>query len=415
MSTGNFFGFFLDLIFLLPVLLAIRVAFPNPFVFRIAGILAGVYLLYFQAPRLLYFFLVYWVVVWALQALAVRADKIRLNLGPSVAVAVFVGIALAPMLSWKIAPDFFVPLLNEVSAQALWTVVPGVGFLDSLIGVVVPLGLSFATFRALDLLLKVYLGLLEPISFDRVLYYGFFPPILALGPISEYEEVKMDAPLQRWPKASDIAVGIFRMMLGVIKIFAVGIPLERAAAAMWNGGEASIPLSWVALILYGLFFYANFSGYSDVAIGAARVLGLKLKENFNNPYLKTNPQAFWNAWHMSLTRWAQRYIFVPFGGMRPDRQYVAIFAVIMTIALWHGISIPLIVFGVFHGTIVVVHRYLVERRVRMKVPVPDETWFTHAIKSMLVIFYLSLSFPLLVLDSEGALAFYGHLFLGLPV
>ncbi len=412
---GGFFGFFLDLFFLIPALLVVRAVYPSPILFRIAAAVAGLYLLYGQAPRLVPFFVVYWAVVWALQELAAGAERWPSGTKSTAAVVTIVAIPLAPMLAWKLAPQATVPWLNEVMAKLLWTATPGLGFADALVGIVVPLGLSFATFRALDLLLKVYLGLLPPLSFDRVFYYGFFPPILALGPIAEYEEVRMDKPIARFPAASDVAIGIFRTMLGTIKIFGIGMVLERAAAMCWSNGEASVAATWIALILYGLFFYANFSGFSEVAIGLSRILGIKLKENFANPYLKTNPQAFWNAWHMSLTRWTQRYIFIPLGGMRPERQYAAIFASIMAIALWHGLAFPMVIFGIFHGSIVVIHRYLMERRrLAGKRPL-TEAWYSHAIKSALVVFYLSLSFPLLVLGTNDAIAFYGHLFFGLPM
>lgn len=412
---GDFFVFFLNLLFLLPILLAVRIAWPSATVFRSACALAGLYLLYSHAPRFVPIFIAYWLVVWALQRLALHAEALASPLGEKLALTVIIGVPLAPMLIWKIAPDIAIPWINDVSASLLWSTVPQVGFVDALVTLVVPLGLSFATFRALDLLLKVYLGLIRPLSLDRVMYFGLFPPILALGPISEYEEVRMDRPLPRLPLAGDIAVGVLRIMIGIIKIFAVGMPLERAAAALWQGGQAAVPATWAAVILYGLFFYVNFSGYSEVAIGASRTLGLRLKENFANPFLKTNPQAFWNAWHMSLTRWALRYIFVPFGGMRPNRQYVATFAVIITIALWHGIDLTLVIFGIYHGTIVVVHRFLVDRRRRMKRPPIKDTWYIHFAKSALVIFYVSLSIPLLILDTDQAMALYGKLFFGIPI
>lgn len=413
MGSGGFFGFFLDLFFLLPLLLVIRAVFPYPAVFRTASTLAGLYLLYAQAPRFLPFFICYWVIVWLLQHLAAWAERQPRGAGANLALGGAIIVPLAPMLAWKLAPAYFIPSFNEYAAKLLWATVPGVGFADALIGIIVPLGLSFATFRALDLLLKVYLGLLPPLSVGRVLYYGFFPPILALGPIAEYEEVRADKQSPRWPQAGDIAVGIVRIMVGIVKIFAIGMLLEHGAAMLWQGGEAGVAASWGALLLYGLFFYANFSGYSDVAIGGARVLGLRLKENFANPLLKTNPQAFWNAWHMSLTRWTQRYVFVPLGGMRASRHYIAAFASIMIIALWHGLTLPILVFGSFHGTIVIAHRWLAERRRHAGLkPVPD-SWFSHALKSALVCFYVSLSLPLLVLDGWQALALYRRLFLGM--
>ena len=101
--------------------------------------------------------------------------------------------------------------------------------------------------------------------------------------------------------------------------------------------------------------------------------------------------------------------------MRPERQYVAIFAVIMTIALWHGVGWTLVVFGLFHGIILIAHRILVERRRKAGRPPVTDTWYSHALKSALVFLYVSLSIPLLLLSWDEAVAFYGHLFFGLPV
>lgn len=415
MGSGGFFGFFLDLFFVVPLLLLVRAAFPSPLVFRIASALAGLYLLYGQGPRMVPFFVGYWVIVWALQFLAARAEAWTGEVSTRAALAAIVLVPLAPMLAWKIAPDTVVPWFNKITAQLLWTATPGIGFADALVGLIVPLGLSFATFRAIDLLLKINLGLLQPLSFDRIFYYGLFPPILALGPIAEYEEVRADKPFPRAPASGDLSVGLFRVAWGTIKIFGIGMVLERTAAHLWAGGAASVPVAWVALVLYGLFFYANFSGFSEVAIGLARMFGLKLKENFNNPYLKTNPQAFWNAWHMSLTRWTQRYIFVPLGGMRAERQYFAIFASIMVIAIWHGLAATMVVFGIIHGLAVIGHRFMTERLRQLgRQPKPD-TWYTHALKSALIVLFVSATIPLLILPTSEAKAFYGFMLLGIPM
>ena len=150
---------------------------------------------------------------------------------------------------------------------------------------------------------------------------------------AEYDEIKLESAINRWPEPGDLTVGIFRMALGMVKILVAAALLERTASWAWQGGAAAWWQLWLAVFAYGAYFYANFSGYSDLAIGLARLWGFRLKENFNNPFFKTNPQLFWASWHMSLTRWAQRNVFVPLGGMRKNRQYFAIFVTIMVIAL----------------------------------------------------------------------------------
>lgn len=282
-------------------------------------------------------------------------------------------------------------------------------WIDFLAGSVIPMGLSFFTFRALDLLLKNYLELLEPISLGRILYYGFFPPILALGPISEYEEVRYEKDIPRIPIAGDVAVGLVRISFGGVKIFLISAIFEAGASALWNNAEAALWAQWTALLLYGMFFYFNFSGYSDVAIGCARVLGIKLKENFDNPFMKKDPHAFWASWHMSLTRWANRYVFTPFGGMRANRQYIAIFMTIMVIALWHGLTWSIFAFGLFHAIIMMAHRYLLNRKQEKQEKVEDNIaslWF----KRFCVFTFVSFSIPALILPTRESLIFYAGLF-----
>jgi D-alanyl-lipoteichoic acid acyltransferase DltB (MBOAT superfamily) len=142
-----------------------------------------------------------------------------------------------------------------------------------------------------------------------------------------------------------------------------------------------------------------------MAIGSARLLGFKLAPNFNNPYLKTNPQDFWNAWHMSLTRFAQRNVFVPMGGMRARTQYAAIVATMMVIALWHGLSIPLVIFGLYHSAGLVSHRVWVSRH-----PVPSPRPLLRRIGANVVfLIYFLISLPLLELHLSQLGTFYERL------
>ena len=165
------------------------------------------------------------------------------------------------------------------------------------------------------------------------------------------------------------------------------------------------PLLWLNLFLYMWFFYLNFAGYSDLAIGTARLLGFRLKENFSWPYFRRNIAEFWNNWNMSLSRFAQRNAFVPLGGYRPRTQYVALFATIMVIALWHDISIAMVLFGCYHGFALIVHRFLQGRRADAPEPGPLGAWGRIVATNLFVM----LSFPLLVLPIGAALRFYAAL------
>src|SRR4029079_3976814 len=169
---------------------------------------------------------------------AFAGDRTKSRVLSVLLLLVIIAIPLTPMLAWKIAPHDFTLAANKFAARLLWTTFPAFGFADALFGLVLPLGLSIASFRALDLLLKVHLGILEPVTLDRVLYYGFFPPILALGPIAEYEEVRVDKTTPRIPHPVDLSIRLFRIAFGAIKIFVIGHALDPAAAWVWRGGEA---------------------------------------------------------------------------------------------------------------------------------------------------------------------------------
>jgi alginate O-acetyltransferase complex protein AlgI len=400
-----FFWIFTDLLALTPVFWLVRALSPGAGTIRVTLTLIGIYALYLVGPRFVLFYFMFWVLVWALQFAMSRAASLGSMIRARVITTGIIMLALLPMLAWKIAPSGFAHEMNKAFSYALWSIAPAFGPADALFGLIVPLGLSYAVFRALDLLIKVRLELADPVSLGRVLYFGFFPAILPLGPISEYEEVRLEKPQPRLPVPGDVAVGTFRFALGGLKIFLLSFYLERFAAAYWSNGSGTWWQLWLATLAFGLHFYLNFSGYSDLAIGLARLWGIRLKENFNNPYFKTNPQLFWAAWHMSLTRWAQRYVFVPLGGMRKNRQYIAIFATIMVIALWHGLEWPLVVFGLYHASIAVGHRWLEEAQ-RAKGRTKSTNPAIIGLKMFAVFAYVSLSIPMFYLATDEILRFY---------
>ena len=128
----------------------------------------------------------------------------------------------------------------------------------------------------------------------------------------EYTEI--DERLRRRARwdPQDTLSGILTIGLGAIKVFVLAYLLRGSQDVFALDAHQGSPLEyWLELAMFALYFYFNFSGFSDMAIGSARILGFRLAPNFNNPYLKTNPQDFWNSWHMSLTRFAQRNVFVP--------------------------------------------------------------------------------------------------------
>jgi len=305
------FSFFVDLFALTIVVVPIFYLLPWSWTRKLLLTLSGMYLLFTIAPRLALFYVCFWLIVHVLTHLVSRTAETK----AAAATLTFSVLAtLSALLAWRFFKTGFIVNFNLQFNDALQMFSARVYEVDLARRIITPLGLSFATFRAIDLLTQINLG-----SAKR----GSGAEELALRD-------------QRAPHREDFTDAVFLIASGLFKVFVLAYPL-RASAEVFGFFESNTTAAvWGELFLYGWFFYLNFAGYSDLAIGAARLFGIRLKPNFNNPYLKSNPQDFWNSWHMSLTRFAQKYVFVPLGGMRAGRQYVAVFATIMVIALWHA-------------------------------------------------------------------------------
>lgn len=358
----------------------------------------GMYLLYFIAPRLLLFYLVFWGLAFLLQNLVARFSQGRFSFP---LLLVTVAVMLAPMLLWKIVGDDFVLLFNLITNHGIQLFSEWIWEIDLIRKIIIPVGISFATFRAIDLLIKTYVGRISKLTFDRVFFFGFFPAVQIVGPIIEYEEIQRQGDALYTFAPEDILEGSKRIASGFFKIFLLAFWLRDSTHVFELFDSMQTWKIWVSLIMFTWYFYLNFSGYSDIAIGAARLFGYVLKENFSYPYFKSNIQEFWNHWHMSLTRFAQRNIFVPFGGYRPRTQYRAILATMMVIALWHDITWPLVLFGLCHGMGLVAHRSYLGLKGYTSFP----QWPDY-VSRLITYLFVTISFPLLFLPINKLTEFY---------
>lgn len=360
----------------------------------------GLYMIFLFAPRLLLFWPPYWCVIWGLNRILSASSDER---SERLVLWLFIVISLLPMLLWKMYSDFYIHGLNEWLHGAIGSLSWGFEFADGMVAWVVPLGLSFSTFRAADLLICRYLEILPPLSLRRVLHYGLFPPLLVIGPIAQFSELDQS----RNPSTShseDIAYGAYRIISGLIKLFVISALLVGSEQSILEFREHTPGQLWLSIFVYSWYFYLNFSGFADLAIGTSRLYGFRLKENFSFPYFRPNLQQFWAHWHMSLTHFAQRNVFVPLGGFRRKRQYVATFVTMMVIALWHNVNPSLIVYGVCHATVLVALRYTQTRFDREE---------SRGLRSLLgtatTYTFVVLTAPLLILDLADVIALYGRL------
>jgi len=357
--------------------------------------LSGAYLLYFIAPRLVLFYLVFWFFVFVLQQIVARTSAHKYNAPIFWACLI---LMLAPMVTWKLAYDEFSTLFNLITNEGIHHISDTLWKIDLARAIIIPIGLSFATFRGADLLIKSWLGKFNALPINKIFFYGFFPPVQAVGPIIEYEELQK----HERPKAEDFYNALMRISFGLIKVLLLAGILQKSANIFQSYEQAAPVKIWGYLIIYTWFFYLNFSGFSDMAIGIARLYGYKLKENFCFPYFRRNIAEFWNNWHMSLSRFAQRSAFVPLGGYRKKTQYIATLGTIFVIALWHNISWGMVIFALYHGLGLIVHRYWSEKHGKTQ----KENILINWSKILATYLFVVMSFPLLVMPLDKAMSFY---------
>lgn len=403
MLDGDPFLYFSDLLVLLVVVLPVYFLTPWLWLRQLLLAVSGAYLIFLIAPRLLLFYVLFWAFVLVLQYAATVFRERRWSW---VWTTLLICLALTPMVVWKLSPEWSVTQFNLRTNTAVSDLSAWLGAIDRVRDIIIPIGLSFATFRAVDQIVKVRLEILQPLNGLQQFAFGLFPPVQVIGPVIEYTEIEPGLRRRvRW-SPEDTLSGVLGIAIGAVKVFVLAYVLRGSSDVFQLGTHTGSWLDyWLELAMYAWYFYFNFSGYSDMAIGSARLLGFKLAPNFDNPYLKSNPQDFWNSWHMSLTRFAQRNVFVPMGGMRAKTQYAAIVATMMVIALWHDLSVPLVIFGIYHSVGLVVHRLWVARH-----PVPADRSPARRVPATMVFFvYYLLSLPLLLLDLSQLSDFYGRL------
>lgn len=226
---------------------------------------------------------------------------------------------------------------------------------DYLLNIILPLGISFFTFQSMSYTIDVYRNVIpaERNLLKFALFVSFFPQLVA-GPIVMAKEFLPQ--LQSMPvlESEKLRSGVRLFALGFLKksVLADNIaPLVDAVAS--NPGAYSTYDTWLAAIAFPIQVYCDFSGYSDMAIGSARMLGFELPENFNLPYIAKSFSDYWSRWHMSLIRWFRDYVYIPLGGNRvsPFRHKFNIFFIMLLSGLWHGAAWTFVVWGGIFGII----------------------------------------------------------------
>ena len=222
---------------------------------------------------------------------------------------------------------------------------------------VLPVGISFYTFQTLAYTLDVYHGRLQP---ERslphfALYVAFFPQLVA-GPIERAGRLLPQFRQQMSFDAGRIIGGVQQIIWGLFKKLVIADRLSVYVGQVYGNYEvADGPALWLATFFFALQIYCDFSGYSDIAIGAARVMGYDLMDNFRLPYLSRSPREFWARWHISLSTWFRDYVYIPLGGNRVQsgRWLINIVLVFALSGLWHGASWNFVIWGLAHAALLI--------------------------------------------------------------
>lgn len=223
-----------------------------------------------------------------------------------------------------------------------------------------PMGISFFTFQALSYVVDVYRGATpaQRNPMRMALYKALFPQLIA-GPIVRYVDVREQFG-ERRISAQEMALGIQRFIVGLSKKVLLADPLGYVADQVFGAPATALDASaaWLGIVCYAMQIYFDFSGYSDMAIGLARMLGFRFLENFTYPYIAQSIQDFWRRWHISLSSWFRDYLYIPLGGNKkgPLRTYLNLLVVFFLCGLWHGASWVFVIWGLWHGAFLVLER-----------------------------------------------------------
>ena len=330
---------FSSLVFLcifLPVVLILHTVVRNRKIQN--GLLLAASLLFYAYGEPFYVFLMLASAMFN-YLLALLIKKHRRKLWLVLAVAVNVGV----LAVFKYA-GFLVSNVNALTGLGL--PVPAIAL---------PIGISFFTFQALSYVIDVWRGQVSSQkNYAKVLLYiSFFPQLIA-GPIVRYTDIAQEIDT-RTADPEQIASGLRRFAVGLGKKVLIANTMGAAADAVFGAGASEINAlaAWIGAIAYLMQIYYDFSGYSDMAIGLGRMFGFHFRENFDHPYLASSIQDFWRRWHISLSSWFRDYVYIPLGGNRKGkgRTIVNRIVVFFLTGLWHGASWTFVVWGLFHGAL----------------------------------------------------------------
>ena len=273
------------------------------------------------------------------------------NQAKKLAVGLTATVILSMLAVFKYA-DFFLLNFNLIS-----------GLDVPLLGLALPIGISFFTFQTLSYVIDVYRGNTRAQRFfpDLLLYVALFPQLIA-GPILRYTDIENQLTHRR-STAQGMYQGLFRFCLGLGKKVLLANYAGSVASGLLDGGAACASDAWLGAALFTFQIYFDFSGYSDMAIGLGRMFGFTYPENFNLPYIARSITDFWRRWHISMSTFFRDYVYIPLGGNR-KRQWLNLLITWFLTGMWHGASWNFILWGLYYCLLLCIEKALGEKRLK---------------------------------------------------
>lgn len=326
--------------------------FILPFKLKNLFILIGSFIFYsWVEPTFIYVVLLSSLLDWYLSKLISQTQRLRLK-----KICLSLGIVLnIGLLFYFKYFNFFIDNINSILNLIHFR---PLGVME----IMLPLGVSFLTFEKIIYIVDVYKEKSQPAKsfIDYLLYVLFFPKLIA-GPIVKYHDIEPQIH-QRVVIQDDFLEGFFRFAKGLFKKVFIADTLAFVVYPIFNLDPAQVGSldAWMGFICFTFQIYFDFAGYSDMAIGLSRIMGFRITENFNLPYISQSFTEFWRRWHISLASFIKEYLYIPLGGNRCSklRQYFNLIFCFLVSGIWHGASWKFLIWGLYHGFFVVMDKIL---------------------------------------------------------
>jgi D-alanyl-lipoteichoic acid acyltransferase DltB (MBOAT superfamily) len=280
------------------------------------------------------------------------------------------------------------------------------------LNIILPVGISFYTFQTLSYTIDVYKKKLEPTNslIDFAAFVAFFPQLVA-GPIERASNLLPQFYKKRQFKFINLQFGLIRILWGLFKKVVIADRLAIMVNEVYNnpmdyGGAQYV----IATVFFAFQIYCDFSGYSDIAIGTARLFGFRLMENFRSPYFSKSIGEFWRRWHISLSTWFRDYLYIPLGGSRSSQSkvYFNLMLVFVVSGFWHGAQWTFIIWGALHGTILILENFTKKHNIML---FKKENVFSNIAQILIVFFITGVAWIFFRANTTGeAFHIVGHLF-----